>query len=378
MQKSFVGALGVPKQVAVVSLCPDTSAERVIEALFRSEGEGQDVQLVDYSGGTAVLHVERFKQKFAFIPTQRDLVSVLDGTRVADMVLFVLSAEESVDDFGETLMTAIKSQGVPNVVCVVEHLNNVPPKKQMDVKKSLLYYMNHHFVGDHKLFSMAEAGDCLNCIRHLSSQFPHGIQWRDRSPYLVAQHWDFQGTDGHETGTLRVTGYARGSRFSANRLVHIPEYGDFQIHRILSAPVARAGSEQTAEAEVLETANPDLQESLEDQNVPDPMDAEQTWPTEQELQDAQDLVNQRAAAKTKRVPKGTSSYQAAWILEDDEDGVEAVDSDDDQDMAAPEFESDDDETDEEYEEIEMDNRSVKFDVLDDDENAEQYEPATYS
>jgi len=45
------------------------------------------------------------------------------------------------------------------------------------------------------------------------------------------------------------------------------------------------------------------------------MDAEQTWPTEEELAEA----NKRKIVKI--VPKGTSEYQAAWIP--DEDGGNA-------------------------------------------------------
>jgi pre-rRNA-processing protein TSR1 len=44
-------------------------------------------------------------------------------------------------------------------------------------------------------------------------------------------------------------------------------------------------------------------------------DQEQTWPTTEELEKAQAQQNQLK----KRVPKGTSEYQAAWILSDDED-----------------------------------------------------------
>ncbi len=321
--------------------------------------------------------MDRFKQSFSLIPTERDVVSVLDATRVADMVIFLLSAQQDVDEFGKTLMTVIKSQGVPNVICMVQHLESASPKKQIDIRKSLLYYMSHHFVGDHKLFSISDPNDCVNCIRLLSSQFPNGIHWRDRSPYLIAQNWSFEANqDGSDLGTLKVTGYTRGSKFSANRLVHIPEFGDFQIESIWSAPLARHSN--SAMAELLHKAVPELQENLDDQNIPDPMDAEQTWPTEEELNEAQSLVNQqRVERKTKRVPKGTSSYQAAWILEDDEDGVEVRSDDEDVEMK-PDFEEDeevneeDEEDKEEYEEVELDNRSVKFDVLDDEENAKQF------
>ena len=43
------------------------------------------------------------------------------------------------------------------------------------------------------------------------------------------------------------------------------------------------------------------------------MEGEQTWPTEEEFKEAENQT------RTKRVPRGTSAYQAAWILDDEED-----------------------------------------------------------
>lgn len=71
---------------------------------------------------------------------------------------------------------------------------------------------------------------------------------------------------------------------------------------------------------VLDQCDPNKQESLESENIPDPMDAEQTWPTEKEIAQA---VASRKKKIVKTVPKGTSEYQAAWIL--DEDGVDVSD-----------------------------------------------------
>jgi len=61
----------------------------------------------------------------------------------------------------------------------------------------------------------------------------------------------------------------------------------------------------------------DLQRSLAFEADTDPMnfDQEQTWPTTEELEKAQAEQNQFK----KRVPKGTSEYQAAWILSDEEE-----------------------------------------------------------
>lgn len=50
---------------------------------------------------------------------------------------------------------------------------------------------------------------------------------------------------------------------------------------------------------------------MESENIPDPMDAEQTWPTKEELDDAE--AERKRKKIIKRVPKGTSAYQAAWI-----------------------------------------------------------------
>lgn len=43
------------------------------------------------------------------------------------------------------------------------------------------------------------------------------------------------------------------------------------------------------------------------------MEGEQTWPTQEELEEAEENVKPKP--RTKRVPKGTSEYQAAWILD---------------------------------------------------------------
>ena len=70
--------------------------------------------------------------------------------------------------------------------------------------------------------------------------------------------------------------------------------------------------------QLVQHANESVQESLETEAYFDEMNTEQTWPTEQELKEAQiKLVK-------KRVPKGTSDYQAAWILDSEEEEVKLI------------------------------------------------------
>ena len=73
------------------------------------------------------------------------------------------------------------------------------------------------------------------------------------------------------------------------------------------------------------------------------MDGEQTWPTNEELQEAEDeatkILNKKK--KLRKVPKGTSDYQAAWILNDDndEENDELKDDSEDDDMIHEDLEA---------------------------------------
>lgn len=51
------------------------------------------------------------------------------------------------------------------------------------------------------------------------------------------------------------------------------------------------------------------------ENPIDPMDAEQTWPTAEELMEAEE--KRKTHKLVKRIPKGMSEYQASWILDSD-------------------------------------------------------------
>lgn len=48
-----------------------------------------------------------------------------------------------------------------------------------------------------------------------------------------------------------------------------------------------AGEKMKEGVKILGICDPAKQPSLESENIPDPMDAEQTWPTEEELKEAE-------------------------------------------------------------------------------------------
>ncbi|KAI9011127.1 hypothetical protein BC832DRAFT_619418 [Gaertneriomyces semiglobifer] len=344
----FQGISGAPRIIAFVPLCPDVNTDHVVRDIYSSVGQEYVPQ--EY-GRPATLYVERFKQNLQLVPVKRHLLHILDMAKVADFIVFVMSAHVEVDTFGELCLSTIKTQGVPSTVSVVQHLETITPiKKQTEIRKSLMEYMEHHFPADDaKVFSTSVGeSEVLHFVRFLTQQRVKPVSWRERHAYMLPDAVGFTASGEDPTrGTLMVTGFVRGNYLSANRLVHVPNVGDFQIQKIVSAGRTSISSSTTTtlvtsttahqkretdmtmemdmEEGVLDVPDPQRQESLVAENEPDPMEGEQTWPTEQELKDAEDRVQmqqqqQRQGKKKKKmVPRGTSAYQAAWIMDDDDE-----------------------------------------------------------
>ncbi|RKP25100.1 hypothetical protein SYNPS1DRAFT_33053 [Syncephalis pseudoplumigaleata] len=413
----FTGRNAVPKIVCIIPLCKDNDVLQFVRQLYRCENLPPPTANDLCGSGPVYLTSERQKQTLQLLMPSRNFINILDTAKVADFCVFLVSAEEEVDRFGELCLRAIQSQGVPSVVSVVQHLNQVPVKKRNDVKKSLASFMSYFFPDQDRVHSVDTDTEAQVVMRSLTGQLPKPIHWRDSHPYLLADEVDFAPNPHNPSvGSLKVTGFARGARFSANRLVHLPNYGNFQLEQILSCPLAaplgskpdaantRHGPDMDAQGEVavLERPDPEKRESLQSENDPDLLANEQTWPTEEELQAAEERVAKMQrdvdapetdadSKNKKRVPKGTSAYQAAWIVdsdndEDDEDGdgsgsdsYEDIDDSDEDDAAIEDEEeaeahpANEDDNNDEYEEVALEDRSSQagFQDLDPEEEDRQ-------
>ncbi|PKY39724.1 DUF663-domain-containing protein [Rhizophagus irregularis] len=372
----FEGRHGTPKIVAVIPLCTDVNSYSAVKSIYSSIGV-QDPPILK---GVAQLNAERFKQKIQFVLLERNFVDILDACKVADYVLFVVSAEVEVDNFGELCLKAMQSQGLPTVITTAMHMEKIPQKKRNDVKKSLLSYMRYFFPDEEKIHSVDQIQDALNVLRTICTQRPKPILWRDIRPYMLAEELVYEAND---EGTLKVTGYSRSVPFSANRLVHLQNFGDFQLNQITASRKGDDDKDSEEKIQVLHVADPELQDTLISENEPNFMENEQTWPTEEEMAGIEDNILETTPKKTvKRVPKGTSSYQAAWIVDSgsDNDDEDYTDEDGDINMT---FENDarklsaeeeiDNENEEEYEEIEVETRTSTLNdpKLDPEEEAKQ-------
>lgn len=358
---------GPPHLVAVVPLHAKVSASAVTK-LMRGEDAGGIVHQESCISGISEsfsLLLPRFKQRFIFMtPNTADLLSLLDIAKVADSLVFVLDSAEGWDSYGEYCLSCLFAQGLPSHALVCHGLTDFPMKKRVEVKRSLSKITEARFP-DARLFPLDTEQEATLLLRHLGSQRQRKLGFRSRRSHLLAQSINFtpnpEGSTG--LGTLCVSGYVRGCPLSVDRLVHISGHGDFQLSQIdapsdplplsTSAPrvskpgkdidMMDGGEEETTR--VLMKADPSHRESLKAEAEVDPMDGEQTWPTEAELLEAEEA---RKNKRVMKVPKGTSDYQASWIVDEDEENGDIDDEssdedDDDDDMMDEAMEGDGDE-----------------------------------
>ncbi|KTG06816.1 hypothetical protein cypCar_00005551 [Cyprinus carpio] len=330
---------GPPHLVAVIALHAEVDAGAVTKIL-RGEGVGGVVhedQGVTGAKDSFGLVLPRFKQRFIFYrPDTADLHALLDVAKIADSLVFVLESTEGWDSYGEYCLSCFFAQGLPSHALVCQGVADLAVKKRSESRRVLSRLVESHFP-DARLFPVDSEQDATLLLRHLSAQKQRRLGFRSRRSHLLAQRATYipntsqNGGGGPATGlgTLCVSGYIRGSPLQVNRLVHITGHGDFQLSQIDAPadplPIVTAAPRLVkpvrdvemmdggdGDVRVLMKADPEKRESLQAEAEVDPMDGEQTWPTEAELEEAEE------ARKKRRVMKDAGSECASEGDDDDE------------------------------------------------------------
>lgn len=131
----------------------------------------------------------------------------------------------------------------------VTDLESILIKKRHDCKQNIQKLINK-WLPEEKVMTLDKNMDGLNILRKIGNQKRKFIHYRDRRPYLLAESIDYipdiEGTNWvfffsciiyvlyllGTLGTLKLTGYLRGTTLSVNQLIHIPGLGDFQMSQI--------------------------------------------------------------------------------------------------------------------------------------------------
>ncbi|KXJ96868.1 hypothetical protein Micbo1qcDRAFT_142617 [Microdochium bolleyi] len=339
----FNGRDGAPRIVAVVPLCNDAD----VPAAIRSLNASLDIE-AEATNTSLRVSVDRFKQKLQYLPVEKDLTACLDATRVADFVVFMLSSEQEVDSVGELIIRSVENQGISTCFTVVQNLDKIQPAKaRPDVVKSLVSFMTHFHPGQDKIYSLDSRQECSNLMRSLCSTTPKGIHWRDQRSWMLADEVQWPANEGDST---ILTGVVRGKGLKADRLVHIGDWGTFQIEKITAAPLAGSKkSKKEGDMAVDESeANDTLDAPTEDQDdlaelAPEEVSMDDTTASMADQSSKKGVLlddhhyfsedEPEAYTRPKKLPKGTSSYQSAWYLDDAEDSESEMGDEDMEDAA---------------------------------------------
>lgn len=228
-----------------------------------------------------------------------DDFGLLDALKVSDTALFITSAlGEPVDEWGEKVLALSMAQGMPTPIVATMDIEGVHPKKRTTEKQNVQKLISK-WLPEEKVMQLDKSSDGLNLLRRIGNQKRNIIHHREKRPYMLAEEVEYIADSEGDSGTLKVSGYLRGMPLNVNGLVHITGLGDFQMTRIdgledphmLNLGKENVKTDDTMDAEVtkvsvLQVADPAKQESLVSENIPDPMEAEQTWPTEEEIAEA--------------------------------------------------------------------------------------------
>lgn len=143
------------------------------------------------------------------------------------------------------------------------------------------------------------AEDVSQLLRYACGSKVKSIKWRENRPCMLIDKLNYNST----TSSLQISGYLRGSSLNVNNLVHITDIGDFQLENVCQSadPYRNSKFNNTEltneggndmnqdEHHIIAVPDPSLQESLDTENPFDPFASEQTWPTDQEIQDSKNI-----------------------------------------------------------------------------------------
>lgn len=344
-------------------------------ALAILEGCDEEAIVDKSAAGVTYINVPRFKQRFAFIvpPHGRgNELTVLDYLKVSDTTLFLTSAamgeDDILDKWGHKMFNMIVAQGIPTPVVGIMDLESVNPKRRQQSKSSIQKFISK-LLPDEKCMQLDTNAEGINVLRRIGGQKKKILPNKANRPHLFAEKVEYipNPDSSLDTGTLKATGFLRGTPLDVNGLVHITGLGDFQMTQIEAQTdpyKLEKNRPDLPDLRVVAVADPAKQVSLQVENIPDPMDAEQTWPTEEEINQANEETKKTKLIK--RMPKGWSKYQAAWIP----DIEEVVEKDEDEDEDASEDDDSNDEDDEDF--MSCENESEDGDEKDGNSEDEEF------
>lgn len=338
MQAKRMAAFLPPRVVAILPLSAEANCgafwDKLVYAAKHSDESGDDGNAMEEDmtqerRPITMVASRQKKIKLTLLPpldNVSDPFAIIDLGKCADTLICLLPASDAatpIDPAGSQALSILRSLGLPSTLAVAQSgVDAMNLKERSAAKKRATDALSALLPSDHyKMMLGDSAVDYKQIVRHLVETTPSVPIWRTQRCHIIPQKAEFVRSEKiSSSGTLLLTGYVRNRALSASQVIHIPSAGDFQIEKIetvidteIKNLENRGGTGKMETEEVVAMSAPEEREPLTRENEVDLLDAEQTWPTEEELAEAE----KNAAMRRRRLPKGTSDYQAAWIVDDD-------------------------------------------------------------
>uniref|UniRef100_A0A0N4ZFE2 Pre-rRNA-processing protein TSR1 homolog n=1 Tax=Parastrongyloides trichosuri TaxID=131310 RepID=A0A0N4ZFE2_PARTI len=312
-------------------------------------------------------------------PSYDDIGAVFNALKISDLLMVIWPNNGQISGTQQEFIRQVKAFGSPSVLHFT--MAGGSQKEKSQNKKDLEKVISDWAFGEDK-FHYLDFNDIHNCLRTLkdSKKIPLSIQ--SKRSYLVADDISVIGNvDDYVTAIKCVV---RGAPLNPNRLLTLQGIGNFQIKKIIETDPLWSNKDvgfnmEPAPGKKAWSPDPEKQETLVDSIIPDPMDAEQTWPTKDDYEMSginENVINEIEKKVSVKVPKGTSEYQAAWYVDDndeEENCGDEEDADDEEMENEGEWDAEDVSEDEDRKTIADDNATIMMDDNDMEDDEEAYD-----
>ena len=194
------------------------------------------------------------KERITFIKTKRDIYSILDACKVADIIIFVSSCKKCVadkwqmdpdkysfciDDFGYEIISIIRAQGLTDHICCIQDLNTIVQKRRTEIIKLYSRYFESEIRPSKifEFFNNPKQGEDSNMDLHDENQIKSIIRLNCAlAPYTtnldLQKHRSYMMVENikkNEKDEAEIYGYIRGNTLNPGKYIHITGFGDYKI-----------------------------------------------------------------------------------------------------------------------------------------------------
>ena len=194
------------------------------------------------------------KERITFIKTKRDIYSILDTCKIADILIFVSSCKKCqadkwqmdpdkysfcIDEFGYQIISIIKAQGLTDHICCIQDLYSIPVKRRTEIVKLYSRYFTSE-VKPNKIFDFYNnnvLGEDISMDLHDENQIKAIIRLNCAlAPYRtnldLQKHRSYMMIENiikKKNNEAEIYGYIRGNTLIPGKYIHITGFGDYKI-----------------------------------------------------------------------------------------------------------------------------------------------------